>query len=172
VGIDSVRPGDWAVISTGTNVTIPIVVAEYLADGFKNTMWNHAVIASRWDKQRGLMIVEAMSNGAVEVPWHYDNRPHAWSTDSDVPWSLSAGKASMVYAARRTPYGLRDYAYIAMYRTHVPWPNLKANMASTDRLICSQLVDQSCQDAGVHLYTDGRPPGDVMPSDIGHLIGV
>lgn len=169
MNIASVRPGDWVVINTGSNVTIPIEVAEFLASGFKSTMWNHAAIASRWDGKR-LLIVEAMSNGAVEVPWHYDDRPHVWSTESEQPWNKTAGAAAELLVG--TPYGLRDYAYIAMYRTHFPWPNLKAKMADPSRLICSQLVDLACMDADTHLYTDGRPCGDVMPSDLGHLLGV
>jgi hypothetical protein len=37
-------------------------------------------------------------------------------------------------------------------------------------MICSQLVDQCYQDAGVHLFADGRWPGDVTPADLYRLI--
>jgi hypothetical protein len=34
------------------------------------------------------------------------------------------------------------------------------------RLICSQLVDLACLGAGVHLFSDGRLPGQVTPGDL------
>lgn len=34
------------------------------------------------------------------------------------------------------------------------------------RLICSQLVDLACLAAGVHLFDDGRLPGQVTPGDL------
>ena len=38
-------------------------------------------------------------------------------------------------------------------------------------LICSQLVDRSEEDGGTHLFSDGRWPGFVMPTDLGALLG-
>jgi len=37
-------------------------------------------------------------------------------------------------------------------------------------LVCSQLVDQACLNAGVHLFTDGRMAGRVDPGDLQRLI--
>lgn len=165
----NVQPGNWAVINTGSDATFPITTGEFLADGFKKTHWDHAVICSQILADGTVMIVEAMSEGAREVPWHYDDRPHAWSAGYAGLWSPVSGSAAIKYVG--TPYNWPDYWYIAMYRQHIPWPGLKVKMAATSHLICSQLVDQSCKDAGVHLFNDGRAPGDVMPSDLGHLIG-
>lgn len=39
-----------------------------------------------------------------------------------------------------------------------------------DRLICSQLVDLACLRAGVHLFSDGRLPGQVAPGDLEEVI--
>ena len=37
-------------------------------------------------------------------------------------------------------------------------------------MICSQLVDQCYLEAGIHLYDDGRDPGDVTPADLAELV--
>ncbi len=42
-------------------------------------------------------------------------------------------------------------------------------VAGTGHMICSQLVDQSYLDAGVHLAEDGRFPGDVTPGDLAYV---
>lgn len=39
-----------------------------------------------------------------------------------------------------------------------------------DRLICSQLVDLAHTKAGVHLFTDGRLPGQVTPGDLAEVL--
>jgi hypothetical protein len=37
-------------------------------------------------------------------------------------------------------------------------------------MICSQLVDEAYLRAGVHLFDDGRDPGDVTPGDLLYVI--
>jgi len=66
------------------------------------------------------------------------------------------------------PYSWVDDACIGladMFRWHVPtW--VRTRLARPDRLMCSQLVDTAYLKAGVHLFSDGRPPGMVAPSDL------
>jgi len=47
---------------------------------------------------------------------------------------------------------------------------IRRRLSSRDRLMCSQLVDLSYLEAGVHLFDDGRLPGDVAPGDLYDLI--
>ncbi|MCK7624993.1 hypothetical protein MUU72_18080 [Streptomyces sp. RS10V-4] len=61
------------------------------------------------------------------------------------------------------PYSFLDYLAIATHRFRLPVPGLRRYVASTRHMICSQLVDQCYQDAGVHLFADGRWPGYVTP---------
>ncbi|MGW1194744.1 hypothetical protein ACWD4B_02620 [Streptomyces sp. NPDC002536] len=61
------------------------------------------------------------------------------------------------------PYSFLDYGAIAAHRFRLPLPGLRRYVASTRHQICSQLVDQCYQDAGVHLFADGRWPGYVTP---------
>lgn len=79
---------------------------------------------------------------------------------------------AIVLAAERyvgTPYSFLDYFALAAHKFNIPAPHLRKYIASTGHQICSQLVDQCYQDAGIHLFEDRRWPGYVMPTDIYHL---
>lgn len=161
-----IQPGWFAVVNTGTTATPFIEFAEWLnGEGF--AAWDHAVICSRIDPVAGPMIVEAMPSGAKEVPWHYEERPHRWSAEA-VHTVPEAGEAARAYI--NVGYSWLDYEALALHRLHIPAPGLQHYIASTHHLICSQLVDQSELDAGVHLYADGRWPGYVTPQSLGILI--
>ncbi|MFJ9417119.1 hypothetical protein ACIRPT_23435 [Streptomyces sp. NPDC101227] len=68
------------------------------------------------------------------------------------------------------PYSFLDYFAIAAHRFHLPVPGLRRYVASTRHMICSQLVDQCYQDAGVHLFADHRWPGYVTPMALYNLL--
>jgi hypothetical protein len=67
------------------------------------------------------------------------------------------------------PYSFLDYLALAQHRLRIPGPGLEDYIKSTNHQICSQLCDQAEQDAGVHLFTDGRWTGDVTPMDLYNL---
>jgi uncharacterized protein YycO len=67
-------------------------------------------------------------------------------------------------------YGWLDYLALAAHRFHLPVPGLRRYIASSRRMICSQLADQAYQDAGVQLFADGRWPGYVCPADLYQLL--
>lgn len=68
-----------------------------------------------------------------------------------------------------TPYSFVEYLALAAMRLKVPSKRLRAYVASSNRMICSQLCDQIYRDAGVFLFKDGRLPQDVTPGDLGSL---
>ncbi|MEU8914320.1 hypothetical protein [Streptomyces nigrescens] len=76
--------------------------------------------------------------------------------------------AATVYVG--VPYSFLDYLAIAAHRFHLPLPGLRRYVASTRHMICSQLVDQVYQDAGVHLFADGRWSGYVTPMALYNLL--
>lgn len=173
------RPGEFAVISSHSAVGLLVDVAETLSGGGAS-QFSHACICSRVDDDGTVWIVEAMPGGAVEVPWHYQDTEHLWSTDlvETVP---QAGTAALKYVG--WGYGWADYLLIAEHRWHLdriattdhvwylPWAvDLEKRYQRTHTIICSQLVDQAELDAGVHLFNDGRPPGYVRPSDLADLL--
>lgn len=65
-----------------------------------------------------------------------------------------------------TPYSWADYAAIAALKLHIPSKALRAYVASSHHAQCAQLVDLAFLRAGVHLFDDGRQPGDVCPADL------
>ncbi|MFJ6749321.1 hypothetical protein ACIQNI_14175 [Streptomyces sp. NPDC091266] len=105
-------------------------------------------------------------------------RPLASYADSRVlyvyPPELSpAMRADICAASDRyvgVPYSFLDYAAIATHRLHLTVPGLRRYVAATGHMICSQLVDQCYQDAGVHLFDDGRWPGYVTPGALHGLL--
>src|SRR5215469_10309390 len=82
------RPGDFAVVDTGTRAPLLIQLVKKLSRG-GFIMFDHAVICSR---VRGgtIYIVEAMPSGARETVWHYADHDHLWST-GHVKTSAKAG---------------------------------------------------------------------------------
>ena len=75
----------------------------------------------------------------------------------------------VVYEARNllgTPYSALDYFALAALHLHLPSRWIRNRVQSSGHAICSQLVDLGYLRSGIHLYSDGRYPGDVMPSDL------
>lgn len=71
-----------------------------------------------------------------------------------------------------TPYSPEDYFALAAVRFHLDLiaTPLRKYIADSGHMICSQLVDEAYLRGGVHLYNDGRLPGDVTPGDLYQLI--
>jgi hypothetical protein len=160
------RPGDFAVVDTGTRSPMLIRLTRALSRG-GFTMFNHAVICSRVRRDGTVYVVEAMPGGAKENVWRYDDHDHLWSTGI-VKTSREAGRAALKYVDR--PHSWLDYAAIAAHASHVRALGLRRYIASSRHLIGSQLVDRAELDAGVHLFADRRWRGYVRPSDLADLI--
>jgi hypothetical protein len=78
-------------------------------------------------------------------------------------------RADVVDAARAfegIPYSFADYAALAALHLHAPSTRLRRYVQASGHLICSALVDRVYSDVGIHLYDDGRYPGDVTPADL------
>ncbi|MBC3841485.1 hypothetical protein GXW82_17935 [Streptacidiphilus sp. 4-A2] len=134
-------------------------------DGFAN--FEHAFI-SVGDGQ----LVEAQPGGARLAPLtEYDGRQAEWSTGRQA--LTGEQRAALVAAAHRyvgVPYSFLDYGSLALARLRLRPGFVKRYVADTRHMICSQLVDQCYQDAGIHLFRDGRIPGDVTPADLHRLL--
>lgn len=186
---DVPEPGDLAVVNTLNRVADTVQLLQSIGGGF--SQWNHVVVCTSVEpapgaRRRGphardpaapaptVWIAEAEPGGAVEVPWHYDDVPHQWSTGV-LPTDLTVGTAALRYTMpgpwgdHGVPYSFLDYGAIAARRLGVPVPGLRAFIASTGHMICSQLADQAMRDGGFALF-DGRWPGYVTPEDIGGLL--
>lgn len=134
------------------------------------------------------MCVEAMPSGARIVPITGDDRmPPRWGPQfayGRVPltacqrghigplarvglWvhdpTLPAGKRFVGPLGGRG-YSFSDYVALALWENNLAggaW--LRRRVASSDRLICSQLVDMAWTTVGYRNFQDGRLAGDVTP---------
>ncbi|GGM12959.1 hypothetical protein [Nakamurella endophytica] len=131
--------------------------------------------------------VEARPGGAGFIDAdHYTGRA-LWS-GGRLPAHLiptDAQRQAIVAAALAkvgTPYGVLDIVAIGLAQRRLgsrvdarraiaeqPW--WVRRLMRTDRLICSELIDLVYEEAGVHLFTDGRPHQLVAPSDLWVLLG-
>ncbi|MFJ8040523.1 hypothetical protein ACIRBX_08475 [Kitasatospora sp. NPDC096147] len=170
VGGAEVRPlpGDFAVVRMGGRGGRAIRIGQWLnGDGFDD--FEHAFVHVGNEE-----LVEAQPGGAELRPLsvYTDGRPIRWSTGR-IPLTDDQRRA-IVAAARGyvgTPYSVADYLALAAHRFRLPVGLLiRAYVANSGHMICSQLVDQCYQDAGVHLFTDGRWSGYVTPADLANLL--
>jgi len=88
--------------------------------------------------------------------------PSVEDVETDLRRRVVAQAVSMI----GTPYSAMDYLALAAWHLHLPSAWLRERVANTGRVICSQLVDLCYEKVGIHLFDDGRLPGDVMPADL------
>ena len=161
-----VRPGDFGLVRIEGGVGRAVRVGQMLlGDGFAD--FEHAFVYVGDGR-----IVEAQPGGARETGLaDYEGRPIVWSTGKvPVTDEQRAAIVAAAYSCRGVPYSFADYVSLTLARFHVRVPFVRRFVADTGHMICSQLVDQCYQDAGVHLFADRRWPGDVTPGDLYRLI--
>lgn len=159
------RPGDFCVEHMPGTPGRLIRLGQWLAgDGFAD--YEHAAVCVRIATDGRPIVVQAEPGGAHIG---FARRDALWS---DLPLTETQRKAIVRAASGYigTPYSWLDYVAIAAHRFRIPTPGLRRYIAATGHMICSQLVAQCYDDAGVHLFTDGRWPGSVTPADLYHLI--
>ena len=174
------RPGDVFVRRMGGDAGRLIRLGQFLCgDGFRD--FEHAGIVTEVEKFRpgrpDLRVVEAQPGGAVEA-WHRgvhlaDDGRYGWAFLDAESLGQLVNRRLVVDRARRyvgTGYSAADYLALAAHRFRLPVPGLREYVATSRHMICSQLADQAYQDAGVHLFADGRWPGYVTPGDLSGLI--
>jgi hypothetical protein len=167
------QPGDFAVVSMGGQGGALISAMEQIAYDH-STHWDHSFIYVGTVDGKPDQIVQAEPGGA-QIADLGTYQYAIWSTGILFPTATQRAAivlAAEGYAAAKTGYSWADYAAIALHRFRIPAPGLKAFIADTHRMICSQLTDQCYADAGVHLFQDGRWPGFVAPFDLGQLLSL
>jgi hypothetical protein len=158
-----VKPGDFGLTQIHGGVGVAIRVGQWLmGDGFAD--YQHAFVLVS-----NSAVVEAEPGGArLAHLAEYDLARVAWYS---CPPESAEGICQNALALLGTPYSFLDYAALAAVRLGAPAALvLRRYVASTGHMICSQLVDEAYRRAGVHLYDDGRLPGDVTPLDLDALI--
>ncbi|MFI9123852.1 hypothetical protein ACIGW0_31425 [Streptomyces bikiniensis] len=157
-------PGDFALTKIG-GITGKLVAAGQALVGDASPV-QHAFVYVGYGE-----IVHAMPGGAEMISIEDASEPVVWSTGK-IPLSDEQRRTIKREAFNLvgTPYSFLDYASIGLahFRIRPRW--VRDYVADTGHLICSQLVDEVYLRAGIHLFSDGRLPGDVTPGDLWHLL--
>ena len=113
------------------------------------------------------LVIEAEPGGAVIRPLHHDGVHWCEGIARLLPLREPQDRRLLVRDEARklqgVPYSWADYAALFTHRLHIPAPGLKAYIASSGSLICSQLADELYLRLGAHIFDDGRWPGYVTP---------
>jgi hypothetical protein len=161
---DTREPGDFAAVNTAGDIGTLIKIGEGLnGEGFGE--YAHALVYVG-----GGQVVEAEPAGARKRVRGIEPGD-LWSTGL-IPLT-SVQRSAICLAADGyvgTGYSFLDYAALAAHHFGIPAPGLKSFIQSSHHMICSQLTDQCYQDAGVHLFDDGRWPGYVTPKSLANLL--
>jgi hypothetical protein len=124
----------------------------------------------------GHYVIEAMPRGARlrKLEMRPEDYPGAlWSTGK---LGLTEQQRTAIFNAAwtllGTPYSGLDYQALAAHRLklHPLDYLLKARVASSGHLICSQYWDLAYSRGGYHLFTDNRWPGYVTPLSMAHRL--
>lgn len=148
------RQGQFGVVRTGGFVAQMIRLMTH-------SQVNHAYVYL--DDRR---ILEAMPSGAVVSP----ASKYAGAVKAESRFPLTAEEAAHIAGVANgfigTPYNFLDIVALFFLTLGFRWGWLLARAQRCDRLICSQLVDRVYTVAGLHLYNDNRPDGEVTPGNL------
>jgi uncharacterized protein YycO len=127
--------------------------------------WTHAFLVL--DEET---VIEAMPRGARLAPLapFVDKGERGQAVFSRLKLT-DEQRATVVQVGREfagTPYSFLDYLSIGLEHLRVRPTWVQRRVETSRRMICSQLVDRAYDIAGVHLFADGRRPGDVTPGDL------
>lgn len=127
-----------------------------------------------WARGTGPMLVQAMPGGAEVIEldhtkWNseytylrpnYSLKPNA----SGVFQNQAVANAAKGYIGTR--YDFLTYLCIPLYRRGLRTKRIKRIISDTITMMCSRLADKCLDDAGHHMFTDERLPGNVTPSEL------
>jgi hypothetical protein len=159
------QPGDIGLTQISGTAGRLIRLGQWLnGNGFAD--YQHAFLVLPDDR-----LLEAEPGGARIRPLSsYDDRSVLYVCPPEYPPAMRKDVCAAAERYVGVPYSFLDYAAIAVHRIHLPVPGLRRYVAATGHMICSQLVDRCYQDAGVHLFDDGRWSGYVTPGALHGLL--
>lgn len=115
----------------------------------------------------GDQVVEAMPSGARLAPLaNYLGRDDVYFSRMDLTEEQQHTIAGHALDLLGTPYSFAQYAALALNVWRIRPRRLLDYIASSNRLICSQLIDTVMARSGIHLFQDRRDFGAVLPGDL------
>ncbi len=118
-------------------------------ENFEHVLIVSDVVASESGGDPLIMVIEAEPGGAVEVPFHYDLATTVWV---ETPDEFCEGVVTAARSYLHVGYSFLDYFACFLRRMHIWVPGLREYIRSTKHMICSQLADRACADAGWHIF--------------------
>lgn len=187
------EPGDFAAVRTGGDIGLLIRIGQWLnGTGFKD--FEHALVcvgpalavgslipgtefsahgqAGR-KVQKGEVWVKVLEAepGGSRVRYRMCLDTDLWSTGIiDITPEQRAKVADLAPQFTGIEYSALVYFALALHHFHVNTKDLQNYIDTHKQDICSQLVDAFELALGVHLFQDGRWPGDVTPEDLANLL--
>ena len=157
------QPGDWGLTQIGGLSGLAVRVAQWLrGSGWSN--YQHALLLL----DDGT-VLEAEPGGARITPLEGYGKPITWSS-----WPLTDAQRAEVVLVTRTkvgvPYSVLTYISLVLLRLHIRPDWVVRRVESDGEEICSELVDRVYLEAGLHLFDDGRLPGDVDPAELEQVL--
>lgn len=165
----SPKPGTIGLSKIHGTLGFLIALAQLLCG--HTSLFTHAFVVLDNDE-----VLEAMPTGARIRPLkeRLDWEPVCWG------WTIGltdADRARIVGEARKlvgVPYSFVDYLSLALLHLGpgrgVLGRWVEGRVRSSGHMICSQLVDEVYNRAGIEIFDDGRYPGDVMPGTLANAL--
>lgn len=175
------KPGDFCCTPAGGDLGKAILVAQRLA-GNHHPEYEHAEVFVGQADARGPYGYTYSAypdngtpgkSGKRALPASPERMPgYIWSSGIiNLTEEQRMGVVSWCVTHPDVQYSWEDYGALVMHHLHVPSPGLRDYIVSTRRMICSYYTDTAmCDGADVHLFQDGRWPGDVTPGDLADML--
>jgi hypothetical protein len=167
-GPGDLRPGDIGFYTIAGRVGGAVSVGQALLRDACRFTHAFMVIAKEYPRiEEPMRCVEAMPAGARRAP--LDGRFGPGYGYVRLPLSPEQRDAITPVTLETVgrPYSFMDYLALAAWEWNVPGRTLvRRYVTSSQRMICSQLVDFVLCEVGFHLFTDGRLPQDVTPGQL------
>jgi hypothetical protein len=163
--IRETQPGDIAACSAGGWPGRIVHLLQLLAGGGKYSKYQHVIVYLG-----NGMVLQAEPGGSRIVPFTA-RKYMLWSSGIiRIPDEARARVPELAAAMEKIPYSYLDYLSVALHRLHIGAKRLRNFIRDTGHMQCAQLADEFMRRLGVHLYTDKRWEGDVIPCDIARLL--
>lgn len=169
------RPGDFCCVPVSGPVGFGITVGQFL-DGDRFQFYDHTEVYVGQADAAGpygyTVSTYPSGPGKRALPCAPAKLPGSlWSSGLvDLTGTQRVDITAWALAHQDTGYSLADYGALALHAVHVDAAWLRAYIAGTERMICSQYVDAAYRLNGVQLFSDRRWPGYVKPGDLSGLL--
>jgi hypothetical protein len=178
VALAKPQPGDFCCVPISGAAGFGIEVGQWL-DGDKFQPYDHAMIyvggGSPEDAPYGWTVsAYPDGKGLHPLPCPPQELPGSLWSSGIIALTAAQRQAVCAWASAHedVAYSFADYGALVLHMLHVPAPGLRAFIADSAHMICSQYVDTGYAACGVHLFTDGRWPGYVKPGDLAGMLQV